>query len=121
MASVARDQLSKSEHDELACVFSALILQDEGTPITADRLEKLLTASGNKLDKYWPTLFANAVKGLDLETLIAGVGSGSAAASAGPAQGTTAAPQAAEEEKPEEDEEEAMEGAMDLFGGDDDW
>lgn len=34
MASVSRTDLSKSEHDELSCVYSALILHDEGVEIT---------------------------------------------------------------------------------------
>ena len=34
MASVARADLAKSEHDELCCVYSALILHDEGVEIT---------------------------------------------------------------------------------------
>lgn len=34
MAAVARTELAKAEHDELACVFAALILHDEGVEIT---------------------------------------------------------------------------------------
>lgn len=34
MAAVSRTELAKAEHDELACVFAALILHDEGVEIT---------------------------------------------------------------------------------------
>lgn len=34
MAAVSRTELSKAEHDELASVFAALILFDEGVEIT---------------------------------------------------------------------------------------
>ena len=34
MASVARTDLSKTEHDELCCIYSALILHDESVEVT---------------------------------------------------------------------------------------
>lgn len=34
MASVARTDLSKTEKDELCCVYSALVLNDSGADIT---------------------------------------------------------------------------------------
>jgi hypothetical protein len=34
MATVARAELSKTEHDELCCVYAALILHDEVVEVT---------------------------------------------------------------------------------------
>ncbi|CAG9313707.1 unnamed protein product [Blepharisma stoltei] len=121
MAAVSRTSLSKAEHDELSCVFAALILHDDGLEITADKLSKILTTSGNQVEKYWPTLFANALKGQDLARLLSNLGAGGSAPAGSAAQaGTTAATeQPKQEEKKEEPaEEEVVEGAMDLFGGD---
>ena len=126
MASVARADLSKSEHDELCCVYSALILHDEGVEITvsltqSDKIQKIVTASGNSIEKYWPSLFAKAIQGQNLASLLGSVGSGSVSA----APATTAAAPKAEEtkvEKKEEkaDEEDALAGGIG-FGDDEEW
>ena len=129
MASVARTELTKSEHDELCCVYSALVLHDDGLEITvvymqADKLQKVITASGNNVEKYWPNLFANAVKGQDVAGLLMGVGAGAPTGAA-----TTAAqPVKDEETKPddtkkndkEDDDDDALAGGIG-FGDDDEW
>ncbi|CAG9333881.1 unnamed protein product [Blepharisma stoltei] len=120
MAAVSRTDLSKAEHDELSCVFAALILHDEGVEVTADKIQKLVSASGNDIEKYWPLLFANALKGQDISRLLSNFGSGSASS----APATTSAPsgetktEEKKEDKKEEAEEEVLDGGMDLFGGD---
>ena len=123
MAAVAFNQLDKATHDEYACTFAALILHDEGVEITADKIKKVVEASGNKVDSYWPGLFAKALAGKSVGDLIsAGAPAGGAAAGGAPAQ--TAAPTKAEAPKKEEPkkEEEADVGlGGGLFGDDDDF
>ena len=111
--------VSKAEHDELCCGYAALILQDEGSDVTSDSISKLVSASGNEVEAYWPGLFAKAVSTLDLKDLLSSVGT------AAPAAATTgvATEEAKEEEVKEEEpkEEEADVDMGDIFGGDDDY
>lgn len=103
-------------NDELACVYGALILQDDEIAVTAEKISTILKAAGVEVEPYWPGLFAKALEGLDLKSLISNVGSGvgagpaagaapaAAAAAAAPAAGGKA--EAKKEEKKEESEEE---------------
>ena len=116
MAAVHPDQLSKEQHDELACTYAALILHDEGMDITADKIASLVKASKNEVESYWPMLFANALKGQDVGTLLFAVGSGGSGGPAGPAETATGDAAPAEEEKVEEEEEEEDDFGFDLFG-----
>ncbi|OMJ82515.1 hypothetical protein SteCoe_16804 [Stentor coeruleus] len=120
MASVARTDLSKTEKDELCCVYSALILNDSSADITAESLQKIITASGNTVEKYWPVLFARSLKGLDLAGVLGSIGTGSA--SAAPVV-SVAQETKKEEEKPAEtkkdDDDDALAGGIGF--GDDEW
>ena len=124
MAAVASSQLDRATHDQLCCTYAALILHDDGQEVTAAKINKLIDSSHNSVEKYWPILFSRTLGGRDLNGLIFATSGGSAAptATAGtPAQ--AAAPKDApkkEEKKPVEEPEE-VEGAMDLFGGGDDY
>ena len=111
--------VSKAEHDELCCGYAALILQDEGADVTSDNISKLITASGNEVEGYWPGLFAKAVSTLNLTDILSNVGTGGGAA-AGPAAGGAAADEGEAEKEEEPVEEEADVGVGDIFGGDDD-
>merc|ERR1712003_50351 len=100
---------------ELACVYAALILQDDGLEISADNLNTLIKAADVEVDSYWPGLFAKALDGIDIKTLVSNVGSGAGAPAAGGAGGAAeAAPaeEAKEEEKKEESEEEESDDDM---------
>merc|ERR1712100_943429 len=102
MAHVDVASLSKNEKDELCCTYAALLLHDGELDITADKLSKVIKASGNSVESYWPGLFAKALQGQDVGALLANVGS------AGPAAGGDApAAEAKKEEKEKEEEEEA--------------
>jgi len=51
---------------EIACVYAALILHDEGLEISAENISKILKASNVTVEAYWPTLFAKLCKGKDM-------------------------------------------------------
>ena len=115
MASVDVASLSKSEHDELCCAYAALLLHDGEIEITGDKLAKVIKASGNEVEAYWPTLFAKALKGQNIEDLISNIGSAAPVAAT-----AVAAPVAAKavEKKEEKKEEEADVDMGGLFGDD---
>merc|ERR1712168_1043595 len=95
-------------NSELACVYAALILQDDGLEISGDNLTTLIKAADVECDSYWPGLFAKALDGIDIKALVSNVGAGGGApaaggAAAGEAAAEEAAP-AAEEEKESDDD-----------------
>jgi ribosomal protein L12E/L44/L45/RPP1/RPP2 len=49
-------------------------------------LAKVIKASGNDIEPYWPSLFAKALKGQNIEDLLSNIGSAPVAASAAPVQ-----------------------------------
>merc|ERR1711970_963243 len=119
MASVEAGSLSQAEHDELCCSYAALMLHDDGVEITAEKLSKVIKASGNEVEPYWPMLFAKALKTANISDLLTNVGS------AGPAGGAAAGPVAAaaevvEDKKDEKEEVEDVDMGG-LFGDDDDY
>lgn len=81
--------LSKAEHDELCCVYAGLLLHDDKSEITADKLNKVITASGNTVESYYPEFFAKYFKSVDLDKLIQSVGSGPAPTTSSSAPTTT--------------------------------
>jgi large subunit ribosomal protein LP1 len=106
--------------NEQACAYAALILQDEQIEITADKLTTLIGAAGLEVESIWPTIFAKALQGKDLSSLLFSAGSGAApvaggaaAPAAAAAGGASAAPVA--EEKAEEKEESDDDMGFGLF------
>jgi large subunit ribosomal protein LP1 len=98
MAHVEVSALSKAQKDELVCTYAALLLHDGELEITEEKLNKVITASGNSVEGYWPGLFAKALRGKDIGALLSNAGS----ASSGPAPVAVAASAApAKEEKKE--------------------
>lgn len=122
--------ISKAEHDELCCVYAGLLLFDDKSEITAEKLEKIIAASGNKVDSYYPEFFAKYLAGMNLESFLNNIGSAPVGAPAdsdahahdkkGDAKGADKGKDAKkkEEKKKEEkkEEEEEEEGFMDMFG-----
>ena len=102
MASVETKNLSKADHDELVCSYAALMLHDDGVEITAEKLSKVIKASGNEVEAYWPALFAKALKSAKIDELLTNVVTAGPAA-AGPA--AVVGGEAAEEVKEEKKEE----------------
>ena len=75
--------ISKAEHDELCCVYSGLLLFDDGMEITADKIQKIIKASGNEVDGYYPEFFAKYLSKVDIKSMLtvtpaAGAGAGAA-------------------------------------------
>ena len=82
-------------------------------------MTKIIKASGNEVEPYWPMLFAKALKGQDVGALLSNIGSaGGAAAGPAAAGAADAGPAEAEkEEKKKEDEPEDVDMGG-LFGDD---
>jgi large subunit ribosomal protein LP1 len=70
MAHVQVSALSKAQKDELVCTYAALLLHDGELEITEEKLNKVISASGNSVEGYWPGLFAKALKGRNVNDLI---------------------------------------------------
>lgn len=82
-------------------------------------MNKIIKASGNEVEPYWPMLFAKALKGQDVGELLSNIGT--AGPAAGPAAaGPAAVAEAEPEEKKKEDEPEDVDMGG-LFGDDDDY
>merc|ERR1711963_1073423 len=95
-----------AEREELAITYAALVLHDDGLPITEANLNAILAAANIKfVSAYWPRIFAKLLEGKDSETLDDIIMGGGAA----PAAGGAAAAPAEEEKKVEEEEEESDE------------
>ncbi|KAF8712704.1 hypothetical protein HU200_028468 [Digitaria exilis] len=61
---------------EIACTYAALILSDDGIPITAEKIATIVKAANIKVESYWPALFAKLLEKRSVEDLILSVGSG---------------------------------------------
>ena len=89
MASVRVSTLDKTTHDELCCTYAALILHDEKLDITGNQIKKIIEASGNKVDAFWPSLFAKALQGKNVGDLLLGGGSAASHSTGGEPAGPT--------------------------------
>ena len=127
--------ISKAEHDELCCVYAGLLLFDDGMEITADKIQKIVKASGNEVDGYYPEFFAKYLSKVDIKSMLtvtpaAGAGAGAAHEEEHHEEkkddkkggkkddkkgGKKEKEKEKKEEKPKEDEEEDM-GFGDIFG-----
>merc|ERR1711990_1444232 len=87
---------------ELACTYAALILNDDDCEITGDKIATILKAASVEVEPFWPSLFAGALKDVNVRELITNIGSG--VGSGGAAAGGEAAKE--EEKKPESSSEE---------------
>ena len=116
-------QLDKQIHDEYCCTFAALLLHDEGLEITADKLKKLIEASGNKVEGFWPGLYAKALSGRNINDLLSGGAAPAPAAGAATAGAAATEKKAEAPKKEEKKEEEAADVGLGggLFGDDEDF
>lgn len=60
-------------NQEMACVYAALILQDDEVAITGDKIATLLKAANVEFEPFWPGLFAKAVEGVDVKVSVSGL------------------------------------------------
>merc|ERR1711981_302459 len=107
-------QISEKMSAELACTYAALILNDDDVEITGDKISTILKAANVTFEPFWPSLFAGALKDVNVRELITNIGSG---VGSGPAAGgAAAAGGAVEEEKVEEKKESSSESEDDDMG-----
>ncbi|KAF3677145.1 60S acidic ribosomal protein P1 [Capsicum annuum] len=96
---------------ELGCTYAALLLFDDGIPITSEKIATVVKAANISVESYWPSLFAKLFEKRDIEDLILNVGTGGgpavAVAAAPVAGGGGAAAAPATAEKKEETKEES--------------
>ena len=78
--------ISKAEHDELCCVYAGLLLYDDGSEITADKINKIIKASGNEVDGYYPEFFAKYLAKADIKSMLSVTPAAGAGAAAAPAE-----------------------------------
>ena len=98
-------------------MYAAMLLNKAGTGIDEKSLTKVLEAAGVKVDKAKVTVVVNALKGVDIKTVLkeSTAAPVTAAPAAAPASGGEAAEEK-KEEKEEVNEEQAAEGLGALFG-----
>merc|ERR1712137_1286009 len=82
------NRISEKMSAELACTYAALILNDDDVEITGDKITAILKAANVEFEPFWPSLFAGALKDVDVRSLITNIGSG---VGSGPAAGGAAA------------------------------
>lgn len=108
--------------DELACVYAALLLQDDDILVTGEKIQTVLKAAKVEVESYWPTLFSKALETINLKDLVANVGSGVGscpAPAATPATPATAAPATDSEPKDSKKEEKKKEEVKEEESDDD--
>jgi len=55
-------QVSGSEKDQLVVSLAALLLNDSGADLSAENIQAVVTASGNNVPAYYPTLYATFIE-----------------------------------------------------------
>merc|ERR1719230_1725139 len=108
MSTVNIKNLSKDEKDKMVCTYAALMLHDGGVAVTEEKMAKVIKASGNTVEGYWPGLFAKALAGRDIESLISNSG--------GAAEAPVAAAGAADEAPKDDKKKEAKKDESDDDG-----
>lgn len=56
-----------ASQQELAIIYAALALQDGGSEITGEKIQTLLAAAGVTVEPFWPGLYANALKTVNVK------------------------------------------------------
>ena len=113
--------VSDAEKQELLVTYAALILNDEKIAVSAENIQKLITAAGGTVEPYWPKLFASLLEGRDIGALLlssggggGGGGGGAAPASGGAAAGGAGGAAKEAEKEPEKEKEKSEESEGDM-------
>ena len=106
---------------ELACVYAALILNDDNVEITSEKINTILNAADVKIDSYWADIFTQYFKTHDISELLktTNLGRYSTTESTNQENSETINEERkgnGKEEKNNEEEEIEMGGFDDLFG-----
>ena len=106
----------KMASPELACVYAALILNDDNLEITSDKISSILTAVGVKIESYWIDLFTEYFKTHDLTELIKGISLGGTSTISNQSdENSNVTNEENKDDKKEEEEIEIEGGFDDLF------
>ncbi|EAL68126.1 ribosomal acidic phosphoprotein P1 [Dictyostelium discoideum AX4] len=108
--------MSEIKTEELACIYSGLLLQDDGIEITADKIKTLLEAANITVASHWPGLYARSLAKVNIPELLLNAGSSGAAGAAPVAAATSAAAPAAAAKKETKKEEVKKEESDDDMG-----
>ena len=71
-------ELNETQRSELFVTYASLVLADDNAPITEENINKLITAAGGSVEKYWPKLFANMLAEQDVNEILLKGGGGPA-------------------------------------------
>ena len=116
MANCNRDILNLDETSkaQFACSLASLILFDEKSDVTAEKITAILKAAKIDIPAYWPLLMAKNIEGKSLESF-SGAAAGPAAAAPAKAEEKKDDKKAAkkEEKKPEPEEDMDLGGMFD--------
>lgn len=74
-------ELDQSTKDQMAVVFSTLLLHDAGEEVSEDKINEVLNKAGLTVEPYWPGLFLGAIGDKPITDFLQVSGGG-----AGPAQ-----------------------------------
>ena len=102
--------------------LAVMALYDGEAEISADQINALITATGNSVEPYWPSLFSSLLTPTLTEVIFTRGGSGAGDTSGGEGPTTSGgdckddAP--IEEEEPKEEIVEAIDEGLDMFEGD---
>lgn len=67
---VKMDSWSEDEKSENVVSIASLMLHDDGAEISAENISKVIKASGNVVEAYWPALFSKMLTGNDVSSLL---------------------------------------------------
>ena len=99
--------------------LAVMALYDGEAEISADQINALITATGNSIEPYWPSLFSSLLTP-DLTEVIFTRGGSGAGNTGGPTTsgGDCKDDAPIEEEEPKEEIVEAIDEGLDMFEGD---